>query len=211
MSASVGARGKQCGRRSAVLAKISRLIEDKRGVAAVEFALIVPLLLCLYFVTMEVSQAVETNKKVSRIGSMVGDLVTQQQTISKSEVDAIMQIGQLLIQPYNRSVPKIVVTAITITDETTPKVQVAWSRQLVKGTTSEAVAKGTTTTVPASLKVRGSFLIRAEAYLDYKPVITWAAKDKPKLGLTAAFDSISMGETYYLRPRMSPQVTCGDC
>ncbi|WP_342214186.1 TadE/TadG family type IV pilus assembly protein [Aminobacter anthyllidis] len=61
------------------------LIGDKRGVAAIEFAIIAPLLLSLYFVTMEVSQGIETNKKVSRVGSMVADLVTQQQTIKKAK------------------------------------------------------------------------------------------------------------------------------
>ena len=85
------------GRLAKFRAWIARVAADRRGVAAIEFALVAPLLLCMYFVTMEVSQAIETNKKVSRIGSMVADLVTQQQTTTKSEVDAIMQIGQSLL------------------------------------------------------------------------------------------------------------------
>lgn len=207
MSIRAGARDISSG----VLGRIGRLLADRRGVAAIEFAFVVPLLLSMYFVTMEVSQGIETNKKVSRIASMVADLITQQPEIGKSELDAIMQIGESLLQPYNRSKPKIVVTAIKITDEDTPKVQVFWSRKLVNGAASADQAKGTTTTVPASLKTRGSFLVRVESYLDYRPVITWAAADKPSLGLTAAFDSISMKETYYLRPRMSQEIDCDDC
>ena len=42
------------------------LLGDRRGVAALEFALIAPLLLSMYFVTMEVAQAIESNKKVGR-------------------------------------------------------------------------------------------------------------------------------------------------
>lgn len=187
------------------------LASDRRGIAAVEFAFVVPLLLALYFVTMEVSQAIETNKKVSRIGSMVADLITQQQSITKSEIDAIMQIGESTLQPYNRSVGTIVVTAIDITADATPKVQVAWSRKLVDGTAGVGAPKGTPTTVPDALKVAGTFLIRVESDLAYKPVITWAAEDKPVLGLAAAFDGISMNESYYLRPRMSQSIGCGDC
>lgn len=187
------------------------LAADRRGIAAVEFAFVVPLLLALYFVTMEVSQAIETNKKVSRIGSMVADLITQQQSTTTSEIDAIMKIGELTLQPYNRSVGKIVVTAIDITSDATPRVQVAWSRKLVDGTAGVGAAKGTPTTVPDALKVAGTFLIRVESDLAYKPVITWAAEDKPVLGLAAAFDGISMNETYYLRPRMSQSIGCGDC
>lgn len=191
--------------------RIARLISDRRGVAALEFALIVPLLLSMYFVTMEVSQAIESNKKVSRVGSMVADLVTQQQTISKAELDAILAIGESLLQPYNRSKPTITITAIEITDEATPKVKVFWSRKLANGAFTAGAANGTITTVPPTLNTKGSFLVKVESDLAYKPVVAWAAGDKPTLGLAAAFDNISMAETYYLRPRMSQQITCGDC
>jgi Flp pilus assembly protein TadG len=191
-----------------------QLFRDRSGVAALEFALIVPLLLCLYFVTMEVAQAIETNKKVGRVGSMVADLVAQMQDIPRSELEAIMRIGEATLQPYNRSKPTLTVTAIEVTDETTPKVQVVWSRNLIDGTFSAGPAKGTAVTdLPAALKVKGSFLIRAESSLAYEPVITWAASasTKEKLGLAAAFDSISMKETYYLRPRRSNTIPCSDC
>lgn len=184
---------------------------DRRGIAAVEFAFIAPILFVLYFLTMEVSQAIETNKKVNRIGSMVADLVTQQQTISVTEVDAIMKIGEATLQPYNRSLGTIVVTAIEITNDATPKVQVAWSRKLFDGTAVAGSPAGTPTTVPDALKIKGTFLIRVDSNLAYKPVITWAAEGKQVLGLAAAFDGISMSETYYLRPRMSATIPCTGC
>ena len=86
------------------------MLRDQRGVAALEFALMAPLLLSMYFVTMEVAQAIETNKKVGRVSSMVADLVTQQQTITKSELEAIMSIGESTLQPYDRSKPTIIIT-----------------------------------------------------------------------------------------------------
>lgn len=185
-----------------------RLATDRRGVAAIEFAFIAPVLLSLYFVTMEVSQGIEVNKKVGRVGSMVADLITQQQTISKSELDAILQIGGSILQPYNRSLPTIIVTAIQITDEDSPKVTVAWSRKLQNGATSPGP---TTATVPDTLKIRNTFLIRVESDLAYKPVIAWTADQKQTLGLAAAFDGISMAEEYFLRPRISTTITCSDC
>jgi len=194
-----------------LLARITGLFSDKRGVAALEFALIAPLLLSMYFVTMEVAQGIEANKKVGRVGSMVADLVTQQQQTTKSELDAILSIGEATLQPYNRSKPTIVITAIKVTDETTPKVNVVWSRKLVNGTFSIDAVAGTVTTVPPTLKIKGSFLIRVESKLAYAPVITWASQSKAPLGLTAAFDGIDMAETYYLRPRMSHDVKCDDC
>jgi Flp pilus assembly protein TadG len=194
-----------------LLGRAGRFASHRGGIAAVEFALIAPLLFCMYFLTLEASQAIVTDKKVARIGSMVADLITQQATIAKSELDAIMQIGNSIIQPYGRSNPKIVVTAIEITPDPGSKVQVAWSRKLVEGVASADAAKGSITTVPTSLNVKGSFLIRVESSLSYKPLITWTATQKQSLGLFAAFDSINMTETYYLRPRMSSTVTCSDC
>ncbi|RWB59822.1 MAG: pilus assembly protein [Mesorhizobium sp.] len=196
---------------SAIAAGAARFCRDRRGVAAIEFAFIVPVLLIMYFITMEASQAIETSKKVSRIGSMVADLVTQQTAVQKADLDAIMKIGTSTLQPYNRSTPTIIITGIQITDEASPKVQVAWSRKLVGSTYSADAAKDSITTVPTTLKIRNTFLVRVESDLGYKPIITWSANDSKALGLTSAFNNISMGETYYLRPRRGPTVPCSDC
>mgnify|MGYP001094001489 CR=1 FL=1 len=189
------------------------LVRDQRGVAAVEFAFIAPLLLSLYFVTIEVSQAIETSRKVGRVGSMVADVITQQQATTVSEVDAVMKIGEALLQPYNRSKGTIMVTAIDITDEPS----VVWSRRLrFDENTGNPISeqydyKGSPAKVPDTLNIKGSFLIRVESELAYEPMITWAAESKPVLGLAAALDPITMRETYYLRPRMSQTIPCPDC
>jgi Flp pilus assembly protein TadG len=195
-----------------LLNKARLMFHDRTGVAALEFALIVPLLLALYFVTMEVAQAIAVDKKVARVGSMVADLVTQMPEISKAELNAIMQIGEATLQPYNRSKPTIKVTAIEVTDETTPKVKVFWSRKLVDGAPSVDLAKDEIINdLPPALKIKGTFLVRVKSSLGYEPIITWAASGKATLGLTAAFDIISMKETYYLRPRRSTTIPCADC
>lgn len=195
---------------SRLRAKAIGFCSDRRGVAAVEFAFIAPLLLAMYFVTMEFSQGIETSKKVSRVGSMVADLVTQQQTVVKADLEAIMKIGESTLQPYNRSKPTIIITAIKVSDDAALNVTVEWSRKMVDGVYSIGTSDSTTT-IPSALRIKGSFLIRVESKLEYKPVITWAADSKQQLGLTAAFDNLSMGETYYLRPRMSQTITCSNC
>ncbi len=199
---------------SKLRAPLSKLSTDRRGVAAVEFAFIAPILFILYFLTMETSQAIDVNKKVGRVASMVADLVTQQQTLKKTEANAILAIGQSILYPYGRSTPGIEITGIDISDEATPKVTVAWSRKMVAGSTSAGAGIGTVTTVPDKLKIRGTFLVRVTASLGYKPVLAWTASQKAGLAqnnIRVWLNDISMGETYYLRPRMSTTVTCGDC
>lgn len=184
---------------------------DRKGVAAIEFAFIAPLLLTMYFVTMEIAHAIDANKKVGRAASMIADLVTQQQSISGSEVEAIMSIGEATLNPYNRTQLKVVITAIRISNDETPTVLVAWSRKMVDGVFSQDAAKDSTTTIPETLRIKGSFLVRVETSLDYRPIITWTASEKQATGLLAAFDNINMKETYYLRPRMSTTIDCSTC
>ena len=207
MSQHAGAHGKLAMFR----AWIARAASDRRGVAAVEFALVAPLLLCMYFVTMEVSQAIETNKKVSRISSMVADLATQQTSTSMAELKGIMEIGQLLLTPYYRSKAEIYITAIEVTNDVPPKAKVFWSVKLIKGEASKYSTKGDLAEIPETLKTPGSFLVRVWTHLDYQSVIAWTAESKTPTGLMAIIDPILMNETYYLRPRMASQITCSDC
>lgn len=207
-----GAKRTQSGKAlRAIVGRLRHFLADRRGVSVLEFALVVPLLLALYFVTLEFAQGIEANKKVGRVASLVGDLVAQQQDTRKSEIDAIMKIAEAILQPYDRSQPTIIVTAIQITDDDVPQTKVVWSRELVNQAFQPGDAPGTVTTVPAALNRKGTFLIRTEALLEYEPLIAWSPEGKAALGLAAAFDSISMHETYYLRPRISSTIPCADC
>jgi Flp pilus assembly protein TadG len=184
---------------------------DQRGVAAIEFSFIAPILFIMYFLTLEITLAVENDKKVGRVGAMVADLITQQNTVTSSQVDAILQIGGAILEPYHRSTPTIRATAINITANPGSTASVAWSRMLDDGKFDKGESKGTKVTVPTALNIPGTFLIRVESWLDYKPIITWTAEQKAALSLESAFDVIEMGETYYLRPRISNTITCPDC
>ncbi|MDN5928631.1 MAG: pilus assembly protein [Hyphomicrobiales bacterium] len=195
-------------------ATAKRLARSRQGVAAVEFALIAPILLTLYFVTLEVSHAIETNKKVGRAASMIADLITQQPKMTTGIMDPIMQIGEATLQPYNRSRLAVHVTGIQISNDETPTVTVAWSRRMTDtGSTGSDPAEkaGDPTTVPDELKIPGTFLVRVQTTLDYRPIIAWSADAKQTLGLMGAFDNINMSEQYYLRPRMSNAISCDDC
>ncbi|KFB11330.1 TadE/TadG family type IV pilus assembly protein [Nitratireductor basaltis] len=204
----LNAIGETCG---AFRRLVSRFRRETAGVAAIEFAFIMPVMLALYFLTMEFSQAIDANKKVGRVASQVADLVTQSNSVTRNDLDAIMKIGESILQPYSRSNIEIEVIQIEITDEKTPKALVDWSRRMKDGNFGKGPNKGTRVEIPEALMVPGNFLIRAQSSLDYAPVITWSASGKKATGLVAAFDSINMSERYYLRPRMSTEVPCGDC
>lgn len=193
--------------------KVRRFGKDRRGVAAVEFAFLAPILLVMYFVTMEASQAIEVNKKVSRLGSMVADLVAQNSgsSITKTEIQSIMDIGRTTLLPYARSKPTITVTGLQLTNDATPRALVAWSRKLENGAFGTGLAQDTEIVIPPALAIAGTFLVKVDSDLGYKPLIVWATGGEKALGLTDAFNNIGMGESYLLRPRTVARLECSDC
>lgn len=189
-----------------------RLGKDNRGVAAVEFAFLAPVLLMMYFLTLEASQAIETNKKVSRLGSMVADLIAQNpgSSITKSDIQSVMDIGKTTLLPYARSKPTITITGLQLTTDPMPKAKVAWSRKLDADTFSQGLTVGTEVAIPSALAIKDTFLVKVDSNLDYKPLIVWATGGE-QLGLLNTFKSITMGESYLLRPRTVSKLTCTDC
>lgn len=173
--------------------------------AAVEFAFIAPILLMLYFITMEAAQGIETSKKVARLSFTVADLVAQQSTVDRATLGNILAIADSTMQPYNRSTPTTTITAINIASS---GATVAWTYQ--SGGASSG-ASSNTVSVPAALNVPGSFLLRVTSGLDYVPIIAWSGDNVKATGLISDFSSIGMGDTYYVRPRVTMTVPCSDC
>ncbi|MGE0282028.1 MAG: TadE/TadG family type IV pilus assembly protein [Rhizobiaceae bacterium] len=190
--------------------RLAQLAKDRRGIAAVEFAIIVPLLLAMYFVTLEAGQGLDTNKKLGRVASIVADLVTQEPAVVKDDLNAILQIGSAILQPYSRSKPSIYIAGIQLDGANPPTATVKWYRSLINGATGK-VEPSPQPVIPTSLKIPNTFLVRVYTTLDYKPVIAWSATDKSGLGFTSPFTGIKMEETYYLRARNGPTVECSDC
>lgn len=177
------------------------------GAAAVEFALIVPIMLALYFGTLEISQGIEVNKKAGRGSSLVADLITQQAVITRAELDAIADLGEAAIAPYQRDRPSVEMVGIQITNDPVPRSLVVWSRKITGGAGARFLPVGSAIVIPPELMIRNTFIIKAGMKLNYYPVTTFVVQEE----LGNGSKGIPMGETYYLRPRTSPTVACPDC
>ncbi|MGH6763268.1 MAG: TadE/TadG family type IV pilus assembly protein [Phyllobacterium sp.] len=192
---------------------LARFGRDQKGVAAVEFAIVVPILLLLFLGTVEVATGLETNKKVDRISSMVGDLIAQQSSVTESDISAIFDIGQSTLAPYKTDVARIIVTAIKIDDVegANPPARVQWSLQKTGSSTSTPYVKNSLVDIPTSLRTKGAFLIKVETKLAYLPLIAWTINDTVTTHTGITGKGISMAETYYLRPRLVEIIPCSDC
>src|SRR5215468_10096359 len=70
--------------------RLRALIRDQRGVSAVEFAMLLPLMITLYLGAVEISQGVGIDRKVTLTTRTVADLTSQVTTVTSTEVSNIL-------------------------------------------------------------------------------------------------------------------------
>ena len=163
---------------------------DRSGLSAVEFALILPIMVVLYLAGFEVSEAVIINHKVTHSTSVLGDLVAQTEFIDDAEMESILDAVQTVISPYPMDTLTIVVSQIAI--NATGVATVDWS----EARNATPLAEGTTVTLPTGLVRNNTCLIKAEVHFAYTPTFGEV--------LTGVID---LGEVFYLRPREGTCVT----
>ena len=172
---------------------IRRLTGDERGVSAIEFAMIAPILIAFYMGTTEFCQGFMAQKRMGHVSAMVADLVAQEEIVSAATIDDVFQIGGLLMKPFPTTTLHQQVSSVTMTAGVA---KVDWSR--AHGMTPRAV--GSTITLPAGLITDGESVVVAEATYDYD-----SAADYLMPGLTR------FSHIYYLRPRTADKTVCADC
>jgi Flp pilus assembly protein TadG len=168
-----------------------RLAGDERGISAVEFALLAPVVIAFYMGLSEFCQGYMAQKRMGHVSAAVADLIAQEETVTRANVDDIFGIGGLIMKPFSTTPLKQRVTSVTRTGN---KVNVDWSRGAgLPALTGEV-------TIPADLLTDGQSLIIAEATYDY---------DSPADYLMPGLTKFS--HTYYLRPRVSDKTLCSNC
>ena len=81
---------------------LRRFASGERGVAAIEFALVVPILLVLLLGCFEVPRYVLVMQKIARTSSGVADLTAQaDEPILTNQMNDIFTAGKIMMQPYD--------------------------------------------------------------------------------------------------------------
>lgn len=172
-----------------------RFFRDRRGVAAVEFALIAPVLILLYMGLAEVTMALMAERRAGHATAVIADLVAQDTLTTKSELSDTFAIAEEILSPFPGSGMSGRVTAIRADINGSPKV--VWSYG--KGLT--ALGKGSTVSdLPANLMEPFDTLIMSEMSYSFNSAIKYALPN-----------AMVFKEKYYLRPRKIDMVNCTDC
>jgi Flp pilus assembly protein TadG len=169
---------------------VRRLLRDKRGVSAVEFAMLLPLMVTLYLGCVETSTGIAIDRKVTLVARSLGDLAAQATAITNDDMTNILNASAAVVQPYPDSKLKITVSSVVI--DVAGIAKVAWSD--AKNGTARAV--GETVTLPSALNTPSSSLIWAEAQYTYTPTIGYMITG-----------SLNLTDRIYMRPRLSDTVT----
>ena len=190
--------------RSSVL--VNRYLKDSKGVAAIEFAFIAPVLILLFIGTLEISYAVAVDRKISRVSSTIADLITQDTTFTVAELNDLYEVSARIMKPYNEPAANLKISVVGITIENN-EAKVDWAHPFQGG---EKPAVGSIYPVPANIKINDTSLLTAKVTLDHKPAFSFIGYQNG--GLKFDSSSISLSEQMYLRPRISTTgVECVDC
>jgi Flp pilus assembly protein TadG len=171
-------------------------LRDTRGMSAVEFALIVPVLILLYVGVAEMGNALTIYRRTSTVAATAADLTAQVKTIKGSDIKDIFAASTGILDPYPTTPLRIVLSSVVADNNNNGKV--AWSC----ANKGSGRAVNSAYTVPPGLTEAGTSVIVAEITYSFTPLLNLTSIFSP-----GAFD---MKRTFYARPRRSATVAKTD-
>lgn len=171
-----------------------RFAADRRGVSAVEFALIAPVMIVFYFGLSEFCQGYMAQKRMSHSAAAVADLVAQTDVVTTDEMADILAIGQTVMKPFPTSGLTLRVSSVTRGADGVAKVD--WSRS----SSGAGLTKNAIVTAPLDVVANDESIVMAEATYVYSSAVKYLLKD-----------GVKFTSTFYSRPRRVDKVGCSDC
>jgi len=175
-----------------------RLWTDDRGVAATEFAIVVPFMLVLYVGGVELGNGLATNVKVTATAHSVADMISQNTQVTSSQMAGILQASTAIMAPYavtdTNGNSLITITVSEVSTDSSGKATVQWSKS-----TSSTGARPVGQTMTLSSYTAGSSTNNANISLILSEV---SYAYTPNLGYTIS-GTVTLSDSYYLFPRCS--------
>jgi Flp pilus assembly protein TadG len=190
----------------------ARCFNDARGVAATEFAIIVPMMLVMFFGAIEVSSGVAVDRKVTLDARTLADLTSQAAPdptvpnaqyapVNDTYLQNVFTSGIPILKPYDVTFARLQISEIYVDSNKVAKVQ--WSKAATIGTnvatqatlsTSTRTAGDTVTNiVPPALLVKQTYLLFSEVSYNYTPLgIGYVLKN-----------NLTLSDVAYSRPRQA--------
>ncbi|HUX78774.1 MAG TPA: TadE/TadG family type IV pilus assembly protein [Alphaproteobacteria bacterium] len=141
-----------------------------KGVAAIEFAIILPFMLLTLIGLFDISEFIFANNKMNRTAQNISSIVTRG-PVTKPQLDAMLQAAVLVAQPFNFTQSgNVIVTCVGV--PTTPAnapPQVMWRDSYPGGTGGSKISASG---LPGGLVLSvGQSAIFTEVFFTYTPLV----------------------------------------
>lgn len=183
-----------------------RLLRDRQGIGAIEFALLVPVLLMLYLGALEVTVGFSMAKRATKAAGTVADIITQQASVDKTYLAEMPSVAASILAPYDSDGMTLKITGIAIDSTANAKLAWSWSWEDDDASGEEETKPCPVTsdlTVPDLMKKANTFLVRAELCVPYR-MFQFAF-------LPDSMSDITINRDFFYRQRVGDSVTCGNC
>lgn len=180
-----------------ILAKLKSYARDERAVAAVEFALVLPLLLALYLGSVEASRLYTADRKVATLASAVADLVSRRKDeIDLSTVNDYFAAATTMMQPLSTTGLGQTVSLLQINNagEATVRWSVATGTGAVREVNSPFPLAATTRINQLARNASG-WLVAAEVEYPYVPMVNYIITD-----------TVTLKHVEYFLPRFADEI-----
>lgn len=154
---------------------------DCRGIAATEFAVIVPVMLLIFFGTIEITSALTAYRKVTLVARTLSDLTSQSQaSVDDTEMGNFFAASSGILWPYSVTSTNTKSTISEVYVDASKVAKIQWSKSAtidtVSGSTQVTLknssrAKGDTVTLPPTLLVPETYVIWSEVDYKYLPTV----------------------------------------
>jgi len=159
----------------------------QEGIAAVEFALIAPIMIVLFFASVEVSNIMIIDRKVTTVTSAIADLVAQDIEVTDDELSDIFSIGQALLQPFPSDDFSVTVTSVI---DNNGRAEVDWSDSFNGGAGNFAVGD-----LPDGILTSGASVVVVDVRYLHTTLVGYFLTD-----------NVELTDRFYSRPRRVPLV-----
>ncbi|MEA3533278.1 TadE/TadG family type IV pilus assembly protein [Rhizobium sp. CC-YZS058] len=178
-----------------------RLRADTKGVAAIEFAMLAPILLMIYLGAFNLSIGFDLDRRTARAASTVADLLTQRDQTDKATLDSMKTVTESILAPFTVTNYTLKMTAIKVTAAGVGTV--LWSRDQAG---NKPYAKGAIVVVPTDLSTINSVLVHSELTVPYQLSLF-----TPMPSAANSVSIINLSKDYYFRQRVGDDIKCPDC
>jgi Flp pilus assembly protein TadG len=168
---------------------LRRFTRDRDAVAAMEFAIVLPIMLLLYIGGVELGDGLQIQFKVTETARTITDVASQYITIQSSDMSNILAAASSVVAPYPSS--NMALTVSEVTTNAQGQGTITWSCSL-NGT---AHLINSSVTLPTNLQAANISLLWGEVTYPYTPSMGYVVTG-----------TINMYQTTYFYPRLSTSV-----